>query len=146
MHASSETQFKKGCVSWNKGKKLPQLSGEKNPNWRGGKSFEPYSLNFNNEFKNLVRLRDNFCCINCGISEQKYIILFNQKLHIHHIDYNKKNTCLQNCCTLCIYCNSKANKNRNEWINYFQDLLSKKYGYLYNQEIILNFKKEVNND
>jgi len=32
--------FKKGQISWNKGKKLPQLSREKHPNWQGGKPFK----------------------------------------------------------------------------------------------------------
>jgi hypothetical protein len=113
---------------------------EKNPAWLGGISFEPYNLNFNNEFKNLVKLRDNFCCINCGISEQKQMIILGRKLTIHHIDYIKKNTYLQNCCTLCLSCNSKANKNRNQWTDYFQNLLSKKYRYNYdnNQNNLLN--------
>ena len=31
IHCSSETEFKKGFIPWNKGKKLPQLSGENNP-------------------------------------------------------------------------------------------------------------------
>lgn len=29
--------FKKGHIPWNKDKKIPQLSGENNPNWKGGK-------------------------------------------------------------------------------------------------------------
>lgn len=103
--------------------------GKESPSWLGGKSFEPYDYKFNKEFKNLVRLRDNFCCMNCGISEQKSIILINRALSVHHIDYNKKNTCLINCITLCGSCNNKANFNRKEWENYFNKLLSKKYNY-----------------
>ena len=112
--------------------------GDKNPAWLGGKSFEPYCPKFNNEFKNLVRLRDNFCCLNCGVSEQKCIILTNRKLATHHIDYDKKNTCLQNCCALCDSCHMKANKNRELWTEYYHDLLSKRYGYNYNQVSLLN--------
>jgi hypothetical protein len=111
----------------NKGK----LKGDKNPAWLGGKSFEPYCPKFNIEFKNLVRLRDNFCCLNCGISEQKWIMITKRKLAIHHIDYNKKNTCLQNCCALCDSCNTKANKNREQWTEYFREKLSQKYNYQY---------------
>lgn len=111
--------------------KIKVLKGSKHPHWLGGKSFEPYNYKFNKEFKNLVRLRDNFCCLNCGISEQKSIILRNRALSIHHIDYNKLNTCLMNCCSLCMTCNNKANFNREYWISHFQNLLNKKYGYNY---------------
>jgi len=106
-------------------------SGENSHSWLGGKSFEPYNYKFNKEFKNLVRLRDNFCCMNCGISEQKSILLRNRKLSIHHIDYDKLNTCLMNCITLCATCNNKSNFNRNYWTNYFQSLLNEKYNYQY---------------
>lgn len=33
-----KTEFKKGRVSWSKGKKLPQFSGENSPSWKGGKT------------------------------------------------------------------------------------------------------------
>jgi hypothetical protein len=113
---------------------------EKNHRWLGGLSFEPYCPKFNKEFKNLVKLRDNFCCLNCGISEQKYILINRKGLSVHHIDYNKKNTCLKNCCTLCNLCNLKANKNREEWKNWYQEILSQKYNYSYqNNNMVINF-------
>ena len=113
---------------------------EKNPMWLGGKSFEPYSPKFNKEFKNIIKLRDNFCCLNCGLSEQTHIFLKGKQMTVHHIDYDKKNTCLQNCCTLCNICNIKANINRIEWTTFFQDKLSERYGYQYpklEKEILL---------
>jgi len=125
-------------IIWNKG-----LYGDKSNAWLGGLSFEPYNPTFNEEFKNLIKLRDNFCCLYCGISEQKHIILLNRKLNIHHIDYNKKNTCLQNCCTLCVSCHGKSNKNRQHWINFFQEMLFNKYGYSYSNLINL---EEVTNE
>jgi hypothetical protein len=36
-HYSVKTEFKKGGLPWNKGKKCPQLSGENHHNWNGGK-------------------------------------------------------------------------------------------------------------
>lgn len=113
-------------IVWNKG-----LYGDRSNAWMGGISFEPYCSKFNNEFKNIIKLRDNFCCLNCGISEQKHMIMQCRKLTIHHIDYNKKNTCLQNCCTLCVSCNSKANKNRSQWKEYYQEKLTNFYRYDY---------------
>ena len=32
--SSSPTKFSKGIIPWNKGKKLPQFSGENHPNWK----------------------------------------------------------------------------------------------------------------
>lgn len=120
----SETKIKQG--RW----KL-----QNNPTWNNGSSFEPYGIEFNKEFKNLVRLRDNFCCLNCGISEQKHLILTNRRLAIHHIDYNKLNTCLLNCCALCNRCHSLTNlKNRSEWKSLFQEKLSKLYNYKYDEK------------
>jgi hypothetical protein len=101
--------------------------------WNGFKSYEPYTCEFNQAFKNIIRLRDNFCCLNCGMSEQKHIIINGKRLHIHHIDYNKANTYLKNCCTLCNSCNSLANKNRNQWQEYYQNKLSSWYGYQYDE-------------
>lgn len=139
---SKETRKKISEIRIKKG--LAKL--DNNPAWLGGKSFEPYCPKFNNEFKNLIRIRDNFCCLNCGISEQKHIIITRRKLSIHHIDYNKKNTCVQNCCTLCDSCNTKANKNRISWTKFFQLALSERYGYQYNEtkNIILTYNLKDN--
>ena len=60
------------------------FNGEKSSTWRGGISFEPYSRDFNNSLKFMIRERFNFQCVECGIKEN------GKKHHIHHIDYNKK--------------------------------------------------------
>jgi hypothetical protein len=112
---------------------------EKHPCWLGGKSFEPYCPKFNKEFKSIIKLRDNYCCLNCGMSEQTHIILKGKRMTVHHIDYDKKNTCLQNCCTLCNHCNIKANINREQWTLFFQEKLTNKYNYQYSkEELIVN--------
>ena len=48
---SLATEFKKG-YGMNK--------MDKNPAWRGGKSYEPYIPEFNNELKNKIRKRDGY--------------------------------------------------------------------------------------
>ncbi len=112
--------------------------GNKHPNWLGGISFEPYDKSFNNKFKRAIRNRENQICILCGIHREK----LNEALIVHHLNYDKKLTMLQNCLSLCRSCNSKVNFNRKHWTNFFQSLLSEKYGYQYNnQEIILNMEK-----
>ena len=69
--------------------------------------------------KNIIKERDNFKCQNCGITEIKHEIKFKQKLHIHHIDYNKQNCKHSNLITTCQKCNSKANFNRDYWFAYY---------------------------
>lgn len=106
--------FKKGIIPWNKGK--PFLAGKKNPNWRGGKSFEPYSLEFNKDLKRLIRKRDNHTCQECNFTEKQ----LGYTLHIHHIDYNKKKNNQENLISLCRSCHLKANYSREDWTEYFQ--------------------------
>ncbi len=87
--------------------------GAKNGRWRGGLSFEPYGLEFNNKLRTFVRKRDNYLCQKCRIKE-------NGINHgCHHIDYDKKNNKPENLITLCKSCHTKTNGNREYWQNYF---------------------------
>lgn len=91
-----------------------KTSGENCYNWQGGKSFEPYSLEFNCEIKERIRGRDDYKCCLCGIPE-------NGRRHcIHHIDYDKKNSSPENLVTLCLLCHMKTNFDREYWKKYFQ--------------------------
>ena len=84
---------------------------EKSSFWRGGISFEPYSVDWTKTLKRAIRERDNYICQLC-----------NQYGNVvHHIDYDKRNCFPNNLITLCFNCHSKTNFNRNYWINYFQD-------------------------
>lgn len=111
------------------------MVGENHPNWLGGKSFEPYNEFFNTKFKKVIRKRDNQICMLCRTHREK----LKRTLHIHHINYDKLLSIKENCLSLCDSCHMKTNFNRKHWINFFQSLLSEKYGYQYdNKEIILN--------
>ena len=50
------------------GKKNPEhskkVSKEKNPNWQGGKMYEPYTPDFDRKFKESIRRRDGYECVN----------------------------------------------------------------------------------
>ena len=119
---------------------------ENHPNWQGGKSFEPYTIDFNRKFKRSIKERDKYCCKLCKISEVDHLTLYKHKLCVHHINYNKKDSFFQNCITLCMRCNIHVNKNREIWTKRFQELLKKLYGYNYMmyQKIIIDFKGEPN--
>lgn len=113
-HPSEETRRK--MSEWAK----ERLKDPRNhPLWRGGISFEPYNLAFNDKLKNQIRKRDNFTCQECGMTEEQLRYILN----IHHIDFNKKNTNPNNLISLCRSCHSQTNFNREDWTNYFQNKL-----------------------
>ena len=130
----------KGRKAWNKGVSCPEeirkkiseslkgkpfseerkrnisesIKGEKNGNWNGGNSFEPYCYLFNKEFKEKVRDKFNRKCFICGKSEEEN----GKKLSVHHINYNKNCLCDDSNCLfvpLCNSCHSKTNKSREYW-------------------------------
>jgi len=93
-----------------------KIKGEKNPSWLGGISFEPYGVEFNKEFKEQIRQRDNHTCQECGKIQEE----LKRKLSIHHIDYNKKNNSPLNLISLCIRCHIKTQINRKHWELHFK--------------------------
>ena len=113
-------KFLKGHIPWNKGLKGYQAL-EKHPNWLGGKSFEPYGIEFNNRLKEKIRKRDNYTCQECGYTQEQ----LRYKLCVHHIDYNKQNNNLDNLITLCRSCHTKTNFRRKDWIDYFKNKVRK---------------------
>ncbi|OGZ33308.1 MAG: hypothetical protein A2174_01035 [Candidatus Portnoybacteria bacterium RBG_13_41_18] len=92
------------------------MRGEKNPSWAGGTSWEPYNEEFWQIRKEVLK-RDFFTCKVCGLSEQDCFKKYKQPLHIHHIDYDKKNSNINNLVALCVSCHGKTifPKNRELW-------------------------------
>lgn len=86
-----------------------------------GQAHLPYAKTWTKKLKEQIRNRDNFTCQICGKSQ----LDFQRRLSIHHIDYNKENCKEYNLISLCVHCHGLTNKNRNSWIEYFQELLSK---------------------
>jgi hypothetical protein len=101
--------------------------GEKSHMWKGGKSFEPYCVKFNNEFKERVRNFFGRKCVECGKMEKDN----GKKLSVHHVNFNK-----QTCCDdtiplfvpLCASCHSKTNTNRDYWEKHFITMIDEQYG------------------
>ncbi|MBI4359099.1 MAG: deoxyhypusine synthase family protein [Candidatus Nealsonbacteria bacterium] len=92
------------------------MKGDKNPAWAGGISWEPYAEEFF-MIRSVVLERDNSSCKLCGITEKESYEKHNQHLHVHHMDFDKKNNSLKNLVSLCVSCHGKANfpKYREEW-------------------------------
>lgn len=97
--------------------------GDKNPNWNGGLSSEPYCFKFSYKVKEDVRERYNRTCIVCGKTE----IDNGEKLCVHHVDYNKKQGCDDyewKLVPLCRICHSKTNSNREYWEQHLMDVIT----------------------
>lgn len=102
--------------AWTEEKRKNQserMVGENNPTWQGGQS--EYDDNFTEEFRVLIRLRDNYTCAICDRPGKD----------VHHIDYNKENTTSENCITLCKSCHSRTNCNRDYWEQVCKDILKR---------------------
>jgi len=108
------------------GKQPPIMWGKDNPNWNNGSSFEPYSPDWTETLREMMRQRDNYICQKCGKTQKEEIKTIGCKLTIHHIDYDKKNCNPDNLITLCRRCNLKANFNREYWKEYFYQINGQK--------------------
>jgi hypothetical protein len=113
----NQVPWNKGLKGYRAGTKHPWMPKGKNHfNWQGGKSFEPYTVDWTQTLKRSIRERDGYVCQICGASQEDKVF------SVHHIDYNKKNCNPENLITLCRGCHTKTNYNRNKWIIYFKEL------------------------
>lgn len=99
--------------------RMKALKGEKNSNWQGGRSFEPYGIDFNQELKDQIRKRDNYQCQECGYLQED----LGYRLDVHHIDYDKGNNIPANLISLCRSCHAQTNFKREDWTEYYQGKL-----------------------
>ena len=106
----------KGRKAWNKGKH-GYLGGGEHYNWHGGKSFEPYGVEFNDALKRKVRQRDSYRCQECFRHQSE----LKRKLSVHHIDYNKQNNKPENLISLCDSCHTQTNFGREDWTGYYNN-------------------------
>ena len=116
---------------WQQGRRCPECaienkSGSGHPNWKGGISKEPYCQDWTNDLKDFVKHRDGYKCLNpdCWCKDDT--------LAVHHINYNKKVCGPENLITVCRSCNGRANTDRNWHKAWYQAILNKRYGYIYN--------------
>lgn len=112
---------------------LGRYKGEKNPAWLGGLSLIDYGEDWNEELRQYIRDRDNRCMLcNISLENAKKIKL---RMPVHHIDYIKTNNYKENLVLLCIRCHLLTNLNRDEWRKMFVNILTKEYGYLYDNNL-----------
>jgi hypothetical protein len=107
---------------------LLKMMGPNHWNWQGGKTNDQYCDAWNDPvYKQDIKKRDGNACMSSGCRHNSD----NLPMHIHHIDYDKKNCHFSNLITVCNSCNARANFNRDEWTIFYRDILKAKYGYKY---------------
>jgi hypothetical protein len=88
--------------------------GEKNGNWCGGISYEPYCPKFNEDLKQRIRAFFDYRCLFCGKTTKEN----GKNLSCHHVEYNKAACCdgkPVQFAILCNRCHSRTNKDRARW-------------------------------
>lgn len=118
---SPNTEFKKGQVSPNKGKrcpwaKFPRLKGEKNHNWKGG--IAPERVKIRNSiisrlWREEVFFRDNWTCQKCRIRSGNGKAIYLVAHHIQNFaEYPEIRFSVENGITLCKDCHKEIHKNK----------------------------------
>jgi hypothetical protein len=100
---TGRTHFKKGFTPWNKGIKVPQISGENAYNWKGGMYEKNRKIDMGRKnyraWREAVFARDNWKCTWCD---------FTENLNAHHIKsyslYPELRYAIDNGVTLCENC------------------------------------------
>lgn len=98
--------------------------GDKGSSWKGGLSFEPYCVKFNDEFKERVRAFFGHVCQLCRKPQN------GKKLDVHHVNFDK-----MTCCNdvkplfvpLCHSCHMKTNFNRKYYEQHFEEVIMTKF-------------------
>lgn len=122
---SNNPQWGKPLSEDTKRKMSDATRGAKAAAWKGGISFEPYCDKFSRALKEEVRDAFGRKCVICGDSETQY------KLHIHHVDYNKRQGCGHkwNLVPLCRSCHMKTGFHRHYWFNLLSNCWAMKYDF-----------------
>ncbi len=81
-------------------------SGENNAMWRGGRSLDSYSVEWNEKLRRSIRERDDHSCQLCGKTKEEE----GQNLSVHHIDEDKQNNHPDNLISLCTACHMRLNR------------------------------------
>jgi len=101
--------------------------GDKNHRWKGGISFEPYCVKFDDPFKERCRNFFGRKCAECGKTEEEN----GERLAVHHVNFDKMSCCNDKkplYVALCNSCHGKTQNDREYWEQHFTELIDEKYG------------------
>lgn len=93
----------KGRIPWNKGLRTTKK-----------RKILAYSIDWTETLRRSIRERDKYTCQLCGKHQG------DRSFAVHHIDYDKMNSNVDNLITLCYSCHLKTNTNREDWKKYFK--------------------------
>jgi hypothetical protein len=89
--------------------KRKSITGDKNPAWKNGVSFEPYCLKFNPRFKRNARTFQKYRCALCGHVWQPGEVA----LTVHHVHADKESCCNENSPRMFVcLCTRKGNNSK----------------------------------
>lgn len=94
--------------------------------WYGNVSYpEIYCELWTAELRERCRAYFGYICFECGTPQGK------RKLHVHHVNYDKKTCCNGSrrlLVPLCNSCHIKSNTNRQYWTDHFTEMIDGYYG------------------
>ena len=102
-------------------------NGKLNPQWQGGKSFEPYCPLWNEDLRRRIRAFFDYKCVTCGKTTDEN----KRKLSCHHISYDKQICCNGNpvrFAALCTKCHCESGMDRNRWESMLHRIIDEIYG------------------
>ena len=98
-------------------------TGPNNHMWKGGVACGSYCPVWSDvELKKMIKERDNYKCQNPDCWHK-----CDDKLDVHHIDYDKKQCHPTNLITLCKSCNARANTKRSIWKELYENIMKTKF-------------------
>jgi len=92
---------------------------ERNANWHSGVSKVKMLRHTSKELKDKIKQRDGYRCQQCFRFETE----LDESLVVHHIDFDKLNDDENNLITLCNSCHSQLSFDRENWIDYFKNVM-----------------------
>lgn len=107
-------------------KRTGQFCGDKNPNWKGGISFEPYCPKWTPELRERIRAFFDYECVICGKTQEDNV----SALDCHHVEYDKMACCdgqLVQFASLCDSCHGKMNGDRQRWMDMLHVIIHEVY-------------------
>ena len=126
IHYTTWSDWIDGCrcpTCWSE-----SIMGSGNPAWKGGISKELYCQDWTKEFKDFIKERDGYKCMNpyCFHKTGHAAVLV-----VHHIDGDKKNCRPENLIILCRSCHGMVSKD-SEWHEFwYKAIICRRYNYKY---------------
>jgi len=118
---------------WQSGYRCPMcwaenITGSGNYRWKGGIAKGPYCQGWTKEYKDFIKERDEYKCLNpCCFKKKGHAA----QLIVHHIDHNKKSCVPENLITICRSCHGYLSKDQEWYESWYKAIMYRRYNYKY---------------